>query len=103
MWLVYVTIALYGQVVACINFPNCLSDVSILEEISFLANSEAMDLVKVVPETESETLRRKTVTRGVNREKQDELSDAVQEQVKRWSEPPKVAVRAFLSQEQLAL
>lgn len=62
-----------------------------------------MDHVKVVPETESETLRRKTVTRGVNREKQDKLLDAIQVQVKRWSEPPKVAVRTFLSQEQLAL
>ena len=57
----------------------------------------------MVPESESETLRRRTVTRGVNREKQDELSEAVQEQVKRWSEPPRVVVRAFLSQEQLAL
>ena len=74
-----------------------------MEEISFLANSEAMDHVKVVPETESESLRRKTVTRGVNREKQDKLSDAIQEQVKRWNEPPRVAVMAFLSQEQLAL
>lgn len=71
--------------------------------MSFLANSDAMEHVRVVPEAESETLRRKTVTRGVNREKQDELSDAVQEQVKRWSEPPSVVVRAFLSQEQLAL
>ena len=62
-----------------------------------------MDHVKVVPETESETLRRKTVTRGMNREKQDKLLDAIQLQVKRWSEPPQVAVRTFLSQEQLAL
>ena len=62
-----------------------------------------MDQVKVVPETESETLRRKTVTRGMNREKQDKLSDAIQVQVKRWSEPPEVAVRAFLSHEQLAM
>ena len=62
-----------------------------------------MEHVRVVPESESETLRRRTVTRGVNREKQDELSEAVQEQVKRWSEPPRVVVRAFLSQEQLAL
>ena len=74
-----------------------------LEEILFLANSEAMDHVKVVPESESETLRRKTVTRGVNREKQDKLLDAIQVQVKRWSDPPKVVVRVFLSQEQLAL
>ena len=73
----------------------------ILEEIAGLVHSESVDKVIVIPEVESETQRRKTVTRGVNKEKHDELMITIQRQIKKWKEPVEVAISNFLQTEML--
>ena len=83
-------------------FLDC-GDISLLEELVHLINTDCLQTARLLSEMEPESQARKMVTRGVNREKQDELKDVVQLQIKRSKDPIESTLKSFLLSEDLCL
>lgn len=87
-------------------YPGLLSyitNISLLEELVHLINTDCLQTARLLSEMEPESQARKMVTRGVNREKQDELKDVVQLQIKRSKDPIESTLKSFLLSEDLCL
>ena len=76
-------------------------DITLLEEILHLVNSESLQTLKLLAELDGESQSRKMVTRGANRERQGELNDIVQMQIKKVDEPIEATLKSFFISENL--
>ena len=64
-------------------------------------NSDCLQILKLLAEPDSDPHKRKMVTRGANRERQDELHDVVQAQIKKSNEPIEIILKSFLLTENI--